>query len=171
MLYNVSHFIPVIVPVGAWSSAAPPKRTWVHQSFLFLLSAACVAVYWQQTSIPIKSMPVSRPCSIPMTNRSVDNVMETEARVSSGRPEGGVSEGSGGRCAKLTLNTSLGLIVSLSPFCLKGSAATLSSSGPRPSAAFCHLALFMLDEHSQFLHSIGIVWLSPLFTVLNFIFN
>lgn len=54
-----------------------------------------------------------------------------DSKVDAGEPEGAAFKGDRRAvCLTGTLDTSLGLIVSLSPFCLKGSAAMLSSSGP-----------------------------------------
>lgn len=69
--------------------------------------------------------------SIAMYSHLIDSKVDAEARVSSGEPQGAAFKGDGRAvCLTGTLDISLGLIVSLSPFCLKGSAAMLSSSGP-----------------------------------------
>lgn len=66
-----------------------------------------------------------------------------------GRLEGGVSKGDpSAACCSRTRDTSLGLITSLSPFCLRGSASMLSSCGYQGLAALCHLCFCaVVDDH------------------------
>ena len=161
------------------STPPPPPRV---QLYIWGFSTPLSLNLSNITSPPEISTPVSgvhsadgRTPSPRLISQPIDAVeMKTPRPV--GGPEGGISEGSGGWRAKLERSTQVwSLIVSLSPFCLKGSAAMLSSSGYQSSAALCHLALslscrclclLVLLASFQFLFTLMVVFIFVFLGVL-----